>query len=180
MQTIIVMTRGLLNLIVTFRRARFRELKKYLSFFFHLYIMHRPPSKKKRLIKGDDDSDFYESDIHNAQPDRKVSFKPTQDTTVSTITPAPQETATPPPQETPILTSSFNDSSAATPPPIDSSTTQSTLKENPTTSTVPEPLEESDEGNIKKNQPRLVMKKMVLNDFKSYAGRQVIGPFHKV
>ncbi|CAO3670170.1 unnamed protein product [Rhizopus microsporus] len=30
-----------------------------------------------------------------------------------------------------------------------------------------------------KKEPRLVMKKMVLNDFKSYAGRQVIGPFHK-
>jgi structural maintenance of chromosome 4 len=29
-------------------------------------------------------------------------------------------------------------------------------------------------------EPRLVMKKMVLNNFKSYAGRQVIGPFHKV
>jgi hypothetical protein len=32
----------------------------------------------------------------------------------------------------------------------------------------------------KKKQSRLVMKKMVLNNFKSYAGRQVIGPFHKV
>ncbi|CEG80133.1 Putative Structural maintenance of chromosomes protein [Rhizopus microsporus] len=30
-----------------------------------------------------------------------------------------------------------------------------------------------------KKEPRLAMKKMVLNDFKSYAGRQVIGPFHK-
>jgi structural maintenance of chromosome 4 len=29
-------------------------------------------------------------------------------------------------------------------------------------------------------KPRLVITKMVLNDFKSYAGRQVIGPFHKV
>ncbi|KAG1471270.1 hypothetical protein G6F56_002222 [Rhizopus delemar] len=28
-------------------------------------------------------------------------------------------------------------------------------------------------------EPRLVIKKMVLNNFKSYAGRQVIGPFHK-
>lgn len=34
--------------------------------------------------------------------------------------------------------------------------------------------------NPKKKEPRLVMKKMVLNNFKSYAGRQVIGPFHKV
>ncbi|KAI8993469.1 hypothetical protein BDB01DRAFT_327635 [Pilobolus umbonatus] len=31
----------------------------------------------------------------------------------------------------------------------------------------------------KEGQPRLIMKKMVLNNFKSYAGRQVIGPFHK-
>lgn len=29
-------------------------------------------------------------------------------------------------------------------------------------------------------KPRLVIKKMVLNNFKSYAGRQVIGPFHTV
>lgn len=36
------------------------------------------------------------------------------------------------------------------------------------------------DANMKKKTPRLVMKKMVLNDFKSYAGRQVIGPFHKV
>ena len=34
--------------------------------------------------------------------------------------------------------------------------------------------------NTKKKTSRLVMKKMVLNNFKSYAGRQVIGPFHKV
>lgn len=37
-----------------------------------------------------------------------------------------------------------------------------------------------DGTNIKKKAPRLVMKKMVLTNFKSYAGRQVIGPFHKV
>lgn len=38
----------------------------------------------------------------------------------------------------------------------------------------------SDNDSNKKRQPRLVMKKMILNNFKSYAGRQVIGPFHKV
>lgn len=27
---------------------------------------------------------------------------------------------------------------------------------------------------------RLIIKEMVLENFKSYAGRQVIGPFHKV
>ncbi|KAG0183387.1 hypothetical protein DFQ29_005763 [Apophysomyces sp. BC1021] len=31
----------------------------------------------------------------------------------------------------------------------------------------------------KEQKPRLVITKMVLNNFKSYAGRQVIGPFHK-
>ncbi|KAI8366600.1 hypothetical protein BD560DRAFT_490754 [Blakeslea trispora] len=40
------------------------------------------------------------------------------------------------------------------------------------------PALQPDDTNNKK-QPRLVMKKMVLNNFKSYAGRQVIGPFHK-
>ncbi|KAG2237053.1 hypothetical protein INT48_001821, partial [Thamnidium elegans] len=40
----------------------------------------------------------------------------------------------------------------------------------------PSPINENDD---KKKQPRLIMKKMVLNNFKSYAGRQVIGPFHK-
>ncbi|CEP10094.1 hypothetical protein [Parasitella parasitica] len=36
-----------------------------------------------------------------------------------------------------------------------------------------------DNNFTERKQPRLVMKKMVLNNFKSYAGRQVIGPFHK-
>ncbi|RCH79587.1 hypothetical protein CU098_003098, partial [Rhizopus stolonifer] len=35
------------------------------------------------------------------------------------------------------------------------------------------------EDAINQKKPRLVMKKMILNNFKSYAGRQVIGPFHK-
>lgn len=39
-------------------------------------------------------------------------------------------------------------------------------------------LEDKEEQQPKK--PRLVITKMVLNNFKSYAGRQVIGPFHKV
>lgn len=30
------------------------------------------------------------------------------------------------------------------------------------------------------NKPRLIITQMVLENFKSYAGRQVIGPFHRV
>ncbi|KAG0768410.1 hypothetical protein G6F57_001793 [Rhizopus arrhizus] len=37
----------------------------------------------------------------------------------------------------------------------------------------------SESVTVPTKEPRLVMKKMVLNNFKSYAGRQVIGPFHK-
>jgi structural maintenance of chromosome 4 len=45
---------------------------------------------------------------------------------------------------------------------------------------VNEIVSEHGDEDDKKKQPRLIMKKMVLNNFKSYAGRQVIGPFHKV
>lgn len=61
---------------------------------------------------------------------------------------------------------SFAPSSSQTTPP-------------PQTSQPTEEQVDSDNNN-KKRQPRLVMKKMILNNFKSYAGRQVIGPFHKV
>ncbi|KAK4509510.1 uncharacterized protein ATC70_007862 [Mucor velutinosus] len=47
------------------------------------------------------------------------------------------------------------------------------------TTPAPTPQPTLNDTNTKKKTPRLVMKKMVLNNFKSYAGRQVIGPFHK-
>lgn len=56
-------------------------------------------------------------------------------------------------------------------------TTEEPIKE---TTPVPEQQQQTTDETEKKNTPRLVMKKMVLNNFKSYAGRQVIGPFHKV
>ncbi|KAJ2170661.1 Structural maintenance of chromosomes protein 4, partial [Coemansia sp. RSA 551] len=34
-------------------------------------------------------------------------------------------------------------------------------------------------GGVEPSKPRLVITQMVLENFKSYAGRQVIGPFHK-
>lgn len=36
------------------------------------------------------------------------------------------------------------------------------------------------ESNPKHGQPRLVIREMVLENFKSYAGAQRVGPFHKV
>lgn len=161
--------------------------------------MQRPPTKKKRLIKKDEPSAFYESDSHDTQTDRKVSFDTTQETPTpqlqesSISVPPTQESSdiTPPDLESsivapplgessiatppPILTSPFNGNSTATPPPIDTFTTKQTPM-----SSAPDSMEETNENNSKKHEPRLVMKKMVLNDFKSYAGRQVIGPFHKV
>lgn len=35
-------------------------------------------------------------------------------------------------------------------------------------------------GSARKRKPRLFIKEMVLRNFKSYAGEQRIGPFHKV
>lgn len=64
--------------------------------------------------------------------------------------------------------SPINQAKPETPPPA---------VNEPVDEPVPEPVDESDG---KEKQPRLIMKKMVLNNFKSYAGRQVIGPFHKV
>lgn len=101
--------------------------------------MDKPPLKKKRLIKGDSDSDDGGFDVPSTlsssdRSDKKVSFAPS-----SSQTTAPQ-------------------------------TSQPSSEEQL----------DSDNDSSKKRQPRLVMKKMILNNFKSYAGRQVIGPFHKV
>ncbi|ORY93638.1 RecF/RecN/SMC N terminal domain-domain-containing protein [Syncephalastrum racemosum] len=54
-----------------------------------------------------------------------------------------------------------------------------------TQSTPPQPQSQSQsqrgqpQDSPEPSKPRLVITKMVLNNFKSYAGRQVIGPFHK-
>jgi len=39
---------------------------------------------------------------------------------------------------------------------------------------------DADDGEAKGRRPRLAIKKMVLENFKSYAGAQHVGPFHKV
>ncbi|KAG2208081.1 hypothetical protein INT47_010443 [Mucor saturninus] len=157
--------------------------------------MHRQPPKKKRLIKKDEQPDFHESDAQNIQKDRSVSSDNTQEIQQQTSTSQPQENPSSTasiredPSTTPIiekssadtspsnLTSSLDINSTSTPLPVDSPITNPTPVEK--SNFTPEPMEESNEDNNKKHEPRLVMKKMVLNDFKSYAGRQVIGPFHK-
>jgi hypothetical protein len=109
--------------------------------------MDRPPPKKKRLTKKDEDSESEEdfqdvpSTLSSDKSERKVSFAPAQNPASSQV-PISSQNAKP-------------------------------------TSSQPQPMEEADTDSRKK-EPRLVMKKMVLNNFKSYAGRQVIGPFHKV
>lgn len=158
--------------------------------------MHRQPPKKKRLIKKEEQPDFYESDAQNIPIDHEVSVDTTQ---------KPQETSTSQPQENSISTTltgeeptisssigkgsnetstsnsttSLDINSTSTPPPMDNSTNNSAHSEK-STNFRSGPMEETKEEDNKKHEPRLVMKKMVLNDFKSYAGRQVIGPFHKV
>lgn len=42
------------------------------------------------------------------------------------------------------------------------------------------PMKMSIDNMVRSGEPRLVIHQIVLNNFKSYAGRQVIGPFHKV
>ena len=37
-----------------------------------------------------------------------------------------------------------------------------------------------DDGEATRGRPRLAIEKMVLENFKSYAGAQHVGPFHKV
>ncbi|KAI8647728.1 hypothetical protein BD408DRAFT_105 [Parasitella parasitica] len=111
------------------------------------HIMDSIPSKRKRLIKSDSDTEQedegQEFSSQLSASDRKVSF------------------ASPSQEPTPVK--------EMTPPTIDSM------------SPTAEPNADNADNTVaKKKQPRLVMKKMVLNNFKSYAGRQVIGPFHKV
>lgn len=75
-----------------------------------------------------------------------------------------------------------NQLSMASPKPIKNTTISST---NPTDKVADNNILDTQalsQHQIKheEKKPRLVIKKMVLINFKSYAGRQVIGPFHKV
>jgi structural maintenance of chromosome 4 len=121
--------------------------------------MDKPPPKKKRLIERNSDSDNedleldFPSTLSSDKGERKVSFAPSSETPTA-------ETS-----QTPAANASQNSTTNTSQTPTASATQSS---------------EETDANNNKKKQPRLVMKKMVLNNFKSYAGRQVIGPFHKV
>lgn len=64
------------------------------------------------------------------------------------------------------------------PSSLRSSTQPTQSTDNRHVSFAPGTNQEPDEPTERK--PRLVITKMVLNNFKSYAGRQVIGPFQKV
>lgn len=134
--------------------------------------MTGPPPKKKRFIKKDEESDSDDdfqdvpSELSSTvDQERKVSFAP------SSLPSLSQE------QQSPITSTASPTTSLQqqnTTPPINT-------QPNARTPTPPQPREGSAENDSsKKREPRLVMKKMVLNNFKSYAGRQVIGPFHKV
>jgi structural maintenance of chromosome 4 len=120
--------------------------------------MDKPPPKKKRLIERDSDSDNedfrsgFTSTLSMDKADRKVSFAPSSQAPTA-------------------------DSSQI---PTINATQNSTANASQTPSTNTQQSVEETNDNNKKKEPRLVMKKMVLNNFKSYAGRQVIGPFHKV
>ncbi|KAI8147561.1 hypothetical protein BJV82DRAFT_351766 [Fennellomyces sp. T-0311] len=121
--------------------------------------MAEEPPRKKRLVE-DDDSEAVESLTQMESL--------TQEEPITAETSVPDSTAQPPTKKPRSASSTPNSSSAdrrvSFAPNVQSQGSQ------PVSST-PAPEE---------RKPRLVITKMVLNNFKSYAGRQVIGPFQKV
>ncbi|KAL9550547.1 hypothetical protein MBANPS3_004670 [Mucor bainieri] len=128
------------------------------------------PTKRKRLIKSDSDLEQEEEEqdeLLSSQlsgSDRRVSFVAPSSSSSNSKEPTPFKEPTPP---------SATPAPASTPAP----TPQPQPQPQSRPSVEPQPVAE--DTHIKQKAPRLVMKKMVLNNFKSYAGRQVIGPFHK-
>lgn len=62
---------------------------------------------------------------------------------------------------------------------LDASRDMSTTTEDDATMTTRRERD-ADDGEAEGRRPRLAIKKMVLENFKSYAGAQHVGPFHKV
>ncbi|KAF9161876.1 hypothetical protein DFQ26_004065 [Actinomortierella ambigua] len=97
--------------------------------------------------------------------------------------PMPEQSSTPPPHDTPDET--IVKTSASSPPspaPIVSNADEVDMADGPrppSPSQVPIKKETFLEPEEVPNVPRLVIEKMVLINFKSYAGRREIGPFHK-
>ncbi|KAI8874522.1 hypothetical protein K501DRAFT_4695 [Backusella circina FSU 941] len=133
--------------------------------------MEKPPKKKTRL----DDPETSTDDItHNdnttqqdvPEEDPEFTDAPTELNDVN----GTEDISTSQPQTTTNAQPEEEESSQ----PKAKSLNQDAQKSTQTNRAQTTPQEEE------KQQSRLVMKKMVLNNFKSYAGRQVIGPFHKV
>ena len=82
--------------------------------------------------------------------------------------------------ENPPLVAQKQSPKKALPPPVDSDEEEPSMEDPPArippTQPPPPPPPEEPKGPL----PRLVIHKMALVNFKSYAGRQEIGPFHKV
>lgn len=111
----------------------------------------------------------------STQTDGKPSSQPTQ---------APRS---PQPSSVPSRKVAFSPDTQSTPPQSHSqvqSQVQSQSQSQPQAHAQPRAHAQSQrvqmQDSPEPSKPRLVITKMVLNNFKSYAGRQVIGPFHKV
>ncbi|KAI9480807.1 MAG: hypothetical protein EXX96DRAFT_564197 [Benjaminiella poitrasii] len=143
--------------------------------------MERRPAKKKRLIKSDDEENepvVANSSNQNEQQQNEKEQSLDQNGQPSNLndqSTKPSSQAVKPSYQT-IKPTSQNGETSSQSSTIDKSDRRvsfAPLKNIPTNA------DHEEIHDLQKKEPRLVMKKMVLNNFKSYAGRQVIGPFHK-
>ncbi|CCF51841.1 hypothetical protein NDA10_005675 [Ustilago hordei] len=74
---------------------------------------------------------------------------------------------------------SFKEARSATPEPIDEASSQAAAPQTLSSNLLKQIATPAKPAPPPATPKRLVIHKMVLNDFKSYAGRQEIGPFHK-
>ncbi|KAF7724063.1 hypothetical protein EC973_001396 [Apophysomyces ossiformis] len=145
----------------------------------------KPPPRKRRHIEGSPDpSEIADTNTNPIVSDAEENTTSDQSNNVESLrvdntrTEEPQTSK----QEDPV--NAKHESPHLIPPIKESPTQKTSATQDRRVSFAPPPTTQVPDASFqqpseKERRPRLVITKMVLNNFKSYAGRQVIGPFHK-
>jgi structural maintenance of chromosome 4 len=135
------------------------------------------PNRVKAVPVAEDENDGEEDD----EEEEDFTQHLPQDHLASTVKPAPARLLQPPSPTKPSGQSEYNTAHESTPGSFDTAAeaTPSTPRAGQVPIAVPLPMPTPMPEMPSRPKPRLTIHKLVLVNFKSYAGRQEIGPFHK-
>lgn len=153
-------------------------------------VVHSEAEEEEESDEEEEEGDETTTTISNTQqgakPSSNAQTPPSKPVSLPTIT-DDQQVRTPTSSQSTIPSSSQPTSSLSLPKRTPSNINSNYVPQTPVTSQsqsqIPGMSQSNLNGNgntvIISNEPRLVLHKLVLHNFKSYAGSQTIGPFHK-